>query len=134
MKKHNGEYARVFVTKAEHDWRVVCVGLETELPNDTICFHIQQAAEKLLKALLAWKDLDYPFTHDLKGLLKLVVPVFPALAEFEDALPLYSEYATVLRYDELADPSDEETKAAFETVKRLRDIVHAMLPPEARPA
>lgn len=35
-----------------------------------IGFHYQQAAEKLLKALLAERNVDYPLTHDLERLLR----------------------------------------------------------------
>ncbi|MCX6638823.1 MAG: HEPN domain-containing protein [Acidobacteria bacterium] len=34
-------------------------------PLDTVCFHVQQAAEKLLKACLAVKDAEHPFTQKL---------------------------------------------------------------------
>jgi len=32
--------------------RMALIGLEHDAPLDTVCFHIQQTAEKLLKALL----------------------------------------------------------------------------------
>ncbi len=32
------------------------------------CFHAQQSAEKYLKALLIFKDIDFPKTHDLPTL------------------------------------------------------------------
>jgi HEPN domain-containing protein len=34
-------------------------------------FHCQQAVEKSLKAALAARAIDYPYTHDLDGLLEL---------------------------------------------------------------
>ena len=72
-------------------------------------------------------------THDLDRLVKLAVPHFPALADFKDLLPGYSAYATVMRYDDTDDPTLEETSAAYETVKRLRELVNTLLPPEEPP-
>ena len=36
-----------------------------DVDDDTLGFHAQQAAEKLLKAALAVRGLDYPRTHNL---------------------------------------------------------------------
>jgi HEPN domain-containing protein len=58
-------------------------GLEAPpLPNGAV-FHAQQAAEKALKAFLAWHDLPARPTHDLTELLSLCTPIQP---EAEDAL------------------------------------------------
>jgi len=37
---------------------------ETDLDLEIIFFHLQQCAEKLLKALLSKNGIDYPKTHD----------------------------------------------------------------------
>lgn len=36
-----------------------------------IGFHAQQAVEKALKAVLASREIEFPFTHDLDGLIEL---------------------------------------------------------------
>ena len=36
-----------------------------------IAFHAQQCAEKYLKAYLVYHDIDFPYTHDIRKLLKL---------------------------------------------------------------
>src|SRR5574337_920168 len=36
-----------------------------------VCFHAQQAAEKALKAVLLSRGIEFPYTHDIKGLLKI---------------------------------------------------------------
>lgn len=108
-------------------------GLEHNLPLDVVCFHIQQTAEKLLKALLASRGVEYPFIHDLEDLLTLAEQQFPQLEEFRDLLPGYSFFAVAMRYDESIYPNREETLAAFETVERFRSVVHSLLPPDTRP-
>ncbi|MGB9610524.1 MAG: HEPN domain-containing protein [Bryobacteraceae bacterium] len=39
--------------------------------REQICFHAQQAAEKALKAVLLFQEMEFPFTHDLEELLRL---------------------------------------------------------------
>jgi len=133
MKRSNLEFAWGLARKAENDLKSASVGLEHDAPLDTVCFHIQQTAEKLIKALLSWQGAEYRLTHDLKDLLDLAIPRFPALAEFRGSLPDYTDFAVAMRYDDSMYPTREETAEALETVLRLRAIVYALLPPEAHP-
>jgi HEPN domain-containing protein len=133
MKSSNLDFAGMLARKAENDWKTAAAILDHGLPVDTACFHIQQAAEKLIKALLAWQGVDYPLTHNLKVLLELSIPHFPALAEFLDSLPDYTNYALSLQYDDYDEPDRDEAVTAFETAKRFRAMVHSLLPAEARP-
>ncbi len=58
--------ARQWLLKAKNDLLNVDNNLKADLiPFDTICFHCQQAAEKLLKAYLVGNNKSYPITHDL---------------------------------------------------------------------
>jgi HEPN domain-containing protein len=41
-------------------------------PPWIVCYHAQQAAEKGLKALLVRDEIQFPFTHDLRHLQKLL--------------------------------------------------------------
>jgi len=133
MKGSDLEFARGLARKAENDWITASSGVDHDFPLDTVCFHVQQAAEKLLKAALVVRGVDYPLTHDLKRLIDLAVAEYPLLAEFRTRLPAYTEFAVVMRYDEAAYPTREETMEALETVGRLRESIHKLLPPEARP-
>lgn len=66
-------------------------------PYDIVCFHAQQAIEKLLKALLAFYDQPPPRTHDLEGLQRLLLAIQdnPNLAAFD--LFEVSDYAVMAR-------------------------------------
>jgi len=64
--KRPADLAALLFRKANNDLAAARIGLDHDAPLDTVCFHVQQAAEKLLKAALAGKDLDYPFTHELR--------------------------------------------------------------------
>ncbi|HEY6730097.1 MAG TPA: HEPN domain-containing protein [Solirubrobacterales bacterium] len=66
-------------------------------------FHAQQAVEKALKAVIARRDTDFPFTHDIGLLMQLCQDAgleLPAdLAEADRLTP----YAAAIRYG-LGDP------------------------------
>jgi HEPN domain-containing protein len=61
-------------------------------------FHAQQAVKKALKAVIASRDLEFPFTHDLGALMQLCEDAgfeLPGkLAEADCLTP----YAAALRY------------------------------------
>lgn len=44
----------------------------SELDIEVILFHLQQAAEKCLKAVLSFHQIHYPKVHDLEELLNLL--------------------------------------------------------------
>ena len=45
---------------------------DPDVDDDTLGFHAQQAAEKMLKALLAARSVDYPKTHNIRVLIELL--------------------------------------------------------------
>jgi hypothetical protein len=56
-----------WVKKAENDSKNAAYTLEMddECPTDTVCFHAQQVVEKYLKALLAFKGIPFPKSHNI---------------------------------------------------------------------
>jgi hypothetical protein len=85
--KRPADLAAQLLRKASNDLTAAGIGLDHDAPLDTTCFHVQQAAEKLLKAALAAKDLDYPFTHELRELIELALPHYPVLEGFAATVP-----------------------------------------------
>ncbi len=90
---------RDWIAKVAEDIRVADVLAEQDEPlDDAICFHCQQAVEKLLKALLVAHDRCPPKTHDLEELAALLSPS-PALPEaVEAALTYLTGFAVIPRY------------------------------------
>ncbi len=74
---------------------------DTEIDDNIIGFHAQQAVEKALKVALVLADADLPLSHDLGFLLKQVREsgVDPPGDEFSGAEWL-TPWAAELRYDE----------------------------------
>ena len=131
--KNELDLARALASKAESDLRMAEIGIEHDAPLDTVAFHVQQTAEKLLKALLASRSIEYPRTHDVEALLDLALTDFAVLDGFRERLLGLSAYAVEMRYDAYLYPDREEVLAALETVRDLRREIFQLLPEEARP-
>ena len=59
----NLEIARQWLSKATNDLLNADNNLKSDVvPFDTVCFHCQQAAEKLLKAYLVGNGKPFPFS------------------------------------------------------------------------
>lgn len=88
-----------WITHAESDLRLGRLGVDDPLVlRAQVCFHAQQAAEKSLKAVLLSQKIEFPYTHDLKGLLRIAetngVTVPSAVQEAAHLTP----YAVETRY------------------------------------
>ena len=61
-------------------------------------FHAQQAVEKALKAALAAERIEFPFTHDLDGLMDLCRSATLDLPEALDGAEALSPFGVTFRY------------------------------------
>lgn len=88
-----------WVEKAENDLRNAAhtLKLGEDCPTDTVCFHAQQCVEKYVKALLVLRGVDFPKTHDLDKLQRLL-PGETRLSLSEEERGRLTDYATVGRY------------------------------------
>lgn len=83
-----------------------------QVSDAPVGFHAQQAVEKALKATIASRDLEFPFTHDLGVLMQLCEDAGLALpADLSEADRL-TPYAAAVRYG-LGDPGAVATHAAL---------------------
>ncbi len=117
------EIARQGVAKANSDLLNADNNLRSQrIPYDTVCFHCQPAAEKLLKAYLACIGQSPPVTHDLLLLLERALPSSPEAEELRDLLALLMPYAVEIRYpDDWFIPSAEDTAEAREAAEAVVD-------------
>lgn len=71
-----------------------------ESPLEAMCFHAQQCAEKALKAVLTSRCLDFPPTHNLQTLAKIVVEQGVDLPLPVQELRRLNPYAVETRYND----------------------------------
>ena len=95
------------------------------------CFHAQQAAEKYLKALLTWHQIEFPKTHAIEQLLDLLEPTVPDIASgISDAAAL-TPYGVEVRYPgDQPEPDMEEARQAVNLAQKVRDAILPLLPTE----
>ncbi|MEI6263033.1 MAG: HEPN domain-containing protein [Deltaproteobacteria bacterium] len=124
----NAEVRR-WVEKAENDFRNAeyVLTLKENCPFDTVSYHCQQCAEKYLKALLIYRNVDFPKTHDLVVLFNLLQKVGHLKFSIEAVQPL-NRYATETRYPgDWESIGESEAREAFEMVCAVRDTVRNAL-------
>lgn len=110
------ELAEVLLRKARGDETTVQVLAEQDVPDEVVGFHAQQAVEKALKAVLAFREIDYAFSHDLAYLSDLLeakgVDVPSEVRAAEELRP----WAAQFRYE---DPGPDSSQLDRE---RARDL------------
>lgn len=102
----------------EHEFRLS----EEEIITSTVCFHAQQAAEKLLKSFLVSRNVEFGKTHNLYFLLNLCAKEDEDFKNL-DVGPL-SFYGVEVRYpDEFYVPSIDEAHACSKIATAVNEFV-----------
>jgi HEPN domain-containing protein len=129
----SAEMAAPWVRKARSDLLDADNNIKAEeIPTDTVCFHCQQAAEKMLKAILAFRDSSVPRTHDLLALLQSVQNLgYQSTPIVRDACITLNPFAVETRYpDDAPTPTMadvlEARKAANEIEKWSKTFLPAL--------
>ncbi|MCP2519538.1 HEPN domain-containing protein [Candidatus Aminicenantes bacterium AC-708-M15] len=122
----NEDAVRKWIKKAESDLKIGKDEIKTENPvTDAVCFHMQQCAEKYLKAYLIFHGEEIRKTHNIAELIeecKQIDSEFQKLFNF-DADKL-TDYAVEIRYgEEFYMPSIEETNEAIKIAEKVKDFV-----------
>jgi len=118
-----------WLAKAEEDYSVASGLLRRrKVPADSICFHCQQAAEKLLKAVLQDNGIRFGKTHDLEEILSLCARAVPELALLLDDVTLLGDYAVRYRYPGMH-ATKAQARSALKAVRRIRIAVRGLLRP-----
>ena len=83
----------------------------------------QQAAEKALKAVLIWLQINFPYTHDLDAIFRLI-PEDWVVKNVEADFYRLSEYAVDTRYPgNWPDLSHDDAEKAVIDARRVVDAV-----------
>jgi len=93
-----------------------------------VAFHAQQAAEKALKAVLAWRDEPFRKTHSIEEPGRACATIDPGLGDLVDAAVPLTEYAWKFRYPgDAGDPTHQEAERAVAAARKLVVAVEALL-------
>ena len=131
MKPEN-ELIVQWLTKADDDLRIAQLTLDSAEPVYwAAAFHAQQAAEKLIKALLTFHGVEFGKSHNIDYLLELCVDVEPEAEKLRPTATKLTDFAVEPRYPlPRRDPTRAESTEALEIARQIRRFVHEKLPQE----
>jgi HEPN domain-containing protein len=96
-------------------------------PYRLIAYHAQQCAEKYLKAYLVYQNVDFPYTHNIRRLLKLCGQRATWAQDLKDAEQL-TPYAITARYPgEDEEVAQAEASEAVDIARQVRNRVRSEL-------
>jgi HEPN domain-containing protein len=116
--------------KAKSDLNVAEHSFNSMQPKelDIVCFHCQQAVEKVLKAYLVLHDIDPPKVHKLETLCEMCMEYDNSFSLFFDICTKMTKYAVETRYpDDVFNINETETKQALENAKNVYDFCRTKL-------
>jgi HEPN domain-containing protein len=121
---------REWLAKADNDLRTAThtLTLGKECPTDTVCFHAQQCIEKHIKALLVFRAIAFPRTHDI-AVLRALLPRKLRPKMEKKVQESMTSYAAEMRYPGAGpDVLLSEARKAVAIARRVRKEIRRHLP------
>jgi len=124
------ELVTEWLTLADDDLRLAELTMNDADPVYwAAAFHCQQAAEKSLKAFLAYNEYHVEKTHDTEFLVKLCMKFLPEMEQFIETGAALSEYAVETRYPAARfEITKIKAEKAVETARAIHEFVLKSLP------
>ena len=124
--------ARMMFRAAERDL-LTLRSMTADAPEESVGFHVQQAAEKALKAWLALLGETYPLTHSLETLLDLLADRGASMEPFRGLVD-FTPYAVEFRYTGVDSGTESiDRESALALVEALLERVGRELKEAERP-
>lgn len=120
MTKSKTDIVKGWLDKSVRDLTVA--KRELEMPNpytDIICFHSQQAVEKIMKAYLIYLDIEFQKTHDIEDLVIQAGKKDKEILKFKDKGAELTVFAVESRYPEFSEPSLPDTKDVVKIAEKF---------------
>lgn len=126
--KDKHQYIKDWLKKADSDLKIARGEMMTNEPAaDAVCFHFQQAVEKLLKAWLIYQEKKFPLTHNIEVLLVACEGIDSSFAAIRIAENL-TPYAVEIRYaDDYYFPTDIEMKEAERIASLVENFIKSKI-------
>jgi len=109
-----------WLRRAWSDLDLARVRRNSRILLEDLCFHAQQATEKALKAVLVFRSVPFPKTHNIRTLMDLLPEGLNLPEEARGAAGL-TDYAVLTRYPGDLEPVTEEEY--FEAVRTAEAVV-----------
>jgi HEPN domain-containing protein len=92
-------------------------------PDQVICFHCQQAAEKYLKGFLFENYIDPPKIHDLLELLKICEKVFSSFGNLATQCGFLDAFSVIPRYPQEIQLTSDDVSLAIKYAAEVKAFV-----------
>ncbi|MBM3335366.1 HEPN domain-containing protein [Candidatus Sumerlaeota bacterium] len=118
----------LWTAKAQADLCLAELALELAdpCPFDLVCYHAQQCAEKYVKSYLVSRQIDFPYSHDLRFLTGMIEKIIGA--PFCRETSALSVHASRTRYPfEAPDPDRAEAERCVDLSREVKQAVLALL-------
>jgi len=99
-------------------------------PDEIICFHCQQSAEKYLKAVIFIQDIEPEKTHDLEVLLDICKEYNANFSSLLSKITVLKRYGVMPRYPNDLAITNADMKAAIQYAKDVQAFVLQVLQTE----
>ena len=96
-------------------------------PLEIICFHTQQAAEKMLKCYLVLRNENFPKTHDLQELNELCEKINKNFERIRNSIIILNRYSVIPRYPNELQIEEHDTIKALEHADIIMDFIKKLL-------
>ena len=117
----------IWIAYAEEDLGAAKLLLKAKKPFfSAVCFHAQQCSEKYLKALLIFKDFDFPKTHDLVMLDSLCNQNGILTGFDKQKLADLTKHAVQTRYPG-SQPTPDEAQETIDIAVEIRKFARTFL-------
>ena len=124
MNDSSHTQAEILLIKAAEDESILA---SDGIPESIFGFHAQQAAEKLIKALLSARLISFELTHNLDRLQMALEAAGETLPATPLPLDELSDFAVIYRYDLLFQVAAPEKAELIATVRLIREHVVARI-------
>ncbi|MEP7127334.1 MAG: HEPN domain-containing protein [Chitinophagales bacterium] len=123
-----------WITKAENDWKVVKLIIKNNYdPEDILCYHCHQVAEKYLKGFLLYKYQPNIPIHDLLKLVDQILSIEPGFSIIKTKVKVLNLYAVRPKYpDDYFAPLKSDCDEAIEAAKMVRKFCRQMMKPDKK--
>jgi HEPN domain-containing protein len=122
------EQALLLLRKAAQDEALLDAVIASDQVGDEIVgFHCQQAAEKILKALLSDVGVRFRKTHEIGALMALLARVGHGLPDQFENLDVLTPFGAIYRYEDYDAVVSLDRQAARASLRELRAWVETRM-------
>jgi HEPN domain-containing protein len=115
------EQALLLLAKAAQDESLLDAVMDVDTVADEVFgFHCQQAAEKMIKALLSDAGMPFQKTHNIAALMETLAGAGMPLPDSFEELETFTPFGALYRYEDLDSAFRVDRQRARTTLRLLR--------------